>query len=608
MAESSAAVLERVTHGPVNEATGPINVADPELNPVAVMVRELFVRAREARRPLLDQWRRNYKALNNRDYRLGNTPWDEEPAVSFIWPGIASATSWMTDQRPTFEITPVAEAYSETWDFYSRLAADMNTVLMGCFTNYMLDAEITKMLWDAYTYGVGYTKTGWEAPLADGLGDAAFRRVDPFTIYPDPYSHSFADCTYIIEAKRMTIDDADRAWPGAAKLIGEASFTEGTDEAPHILDSTVNRGGSRPLLPGQLGPITGSGIPANLPGNTARSDRAHRRVESPVIDVLECYVRGYSTKPDPDNEDVTLVHDEWRCIVVSGNVVIQDRPCGGNDGVNAFGTHPYDRFVIFDSGEWYGPCIVEKLAPLQRQMNWILGSIAHNIHLMGNPQIVESPRSSSRHKRMTNRPGQRFEAEPGMVEWLMPPQVHPQMAVDLVAFYKGEIESILGLSAMVQGFAPSGRNSQGVLDSVQDAAFVRVRASLRELEITLRGVASKMAATVAEFYDEPRLMSIIGDDGQKTYLALQARHFYALDAEDWGKRIPLRFSLRADAGSQLPTSKQARAAEAKHLYELQAIDELELLKAIGWPNYAVVAQRIMEAKSAMALQNAMAAK
>ena len=43
-----------------------------------------------------------------------------------------------------------------------------------------------------------------------------------------------------------------------------------------------------------------------------------------------------------------------------------------------------------------------------------------------------------------------------------------------------------------------------------------------------------------------------------------------------------------------PTSKQARSAEAKHLFQLGGIDVYELLKAMEWPNYALVAQRVMQ--------------
>lgn len=581
---STLDTLEQVAHGPRNEVSTNLN-GDEEA--ISALVRELFYRAREARRPLFQQWKRNYKVLNNRDYKPGADPWSEEPAISNVWPVVASATAWMTDQRPTLETTPSAEPFSPYWDYYQRLAQDMNTVLNSAFQNHALDAEINKHLWDVYTYGIGYFKTQWEAPLADGLGDAVFRRVDPATIYPDPHARSMAELTYIIEAKTMTVADADRAWPGAARKL-TAEFLEDTDETPHKLDGSVEK--NRPRA--AIGALSATGYATNNVSSqgSSRESGAGRLTDMPVVTILEAYVRGYVVE-DGQEEGVSKVTDDWRCIVVSGNKVIMDSPC---DEINSFNMHPYDRGVLFDTGEWYGPCIVEFLAPIQRLINWLLGSINRNIYLMGNPVLVEDMRSASRNKRFTNKPGQRLEGTLNAIGWLNPPQIHPQMSVDLVRYYESKIETISGLSAMVRGFAPSGRNSQGVLDSVQDAAFVRVRASLRELERTLRSVGSKMCATVAEFYDEPRLMSIIGDDGQQTHRNLRARHFYAIDAENPENRIPLRFSLIADAGSQLPTSKQARAAEAKHLFELGAIDIYELLKAMQWPNYALVAQRVME--------------
>lgn len=590
---STIDVLEQVAHGPRNEV--PTNLSTQE-DTIAALVRELFYRAREARRPLFQQWKRNYKVLNMRDYKMGANPWDEEPAVSNVWPVVASATAWMTDQRPTLETAPSAEPFSPYWDYYQRLSQDMNVVLNSVFQNYALDAEINKFLWDIYTYGIGYFKTQWEAPLADGLGDTVFRRVDPATIYPDPHARSMAELTYIIEAKTMTISDADRAWPGAARKL-QAEFLEEVDESPHKLDQSVQPNQPRAAI----GALSATGYTTNNVSSVGSNPTQHagRLTDMPVVTVLEAYVRGYLIE-ESDDEGVSKVTDQWRCIVTCGNQILMDSPC---DEINAFNNHPYDRGVLFDTGEWYGPCIVELLAPIQRLINWLLGAINRNIYLMGNPVLVEDMRSASRNKRFTNKPGQRLEGTLNAIGWLSPPQIHPQMSVDLVRYYESKIETISGLSAMVRGFSPTGRNAQGVLDSVQDAAFVRVRASLRELERSLRGVGSKMCATIAEFYTEPRLMSIIGDDGQRTYRNLRARHFYAIDADNPDNRIPLRFSLIADAGSQLPTSKQARAAEAKHLFQLGAIDVYELLKAMQWPNYALVAQRVMQ-QQAMAAANA----
>jgi hypothetical protein len=447
--------------GPQNAVNRGANPSDLNRNPLPNLVRELLIRAREVRRPLLQQWKLNYRSLYNRNYRPGMSPWDEEPAVNQIWPVIASMTSWMTDQHPTFRTTPTAEAFSEYWEFYEALARDLNTVLASSFTNYSLDAEINKMLWDAHTYGIGYTKTQWEPWLADGLGDMVFRRVDPYTLYPDPYASNMSNLTYIIEAKAMTVADVDRAWPGAGKLLGYASYVDDHEQAPTITEELTNN--TRPRI--SLGPITGDGLPANSPANNApiASGTRERYMESPVVTILECYIRGYKTEDEGTTEGVTKVRDDWRCVVICGQTVLVDKPASE---IYPFNTHPYDRNVLFDSGEWYGPSIVEMLMPLQRQINWLLGAISRNLYLTGNPMIVESPQSASFNQRLTNRPGQRVKGNPGTFSWLNPPQIASTWAMDLIHFLKGEIESISGLSAMVRGFAPGGRNAQGVLDSI----------------------------------------------------------------------------------------------------------------------------------------------
>lgn len=597
---SVAATANRLVNGtPFDAANNPRPDAPTADANLAAQCHELFHRAREARRDQLPQWRRNYSVLNNRDYRPAPHAWDESPAINQIWPVVASSVAWLTDQRTEIRVAPTAESGSEFWEQYNRLAQDLNTVIASVWLNYLLDAELSRAWWDVYTYGVGYLKTGWEAPLADGMGDAAFRRVDPYTLYPDPIARSADTLSYIIEARKMTIADAERAWPGAEKLLRSSFLLEDTPEAPTKIEDQINRDRPRTMLD----KITGAGVPVNTPANHARVHGDNRFTDSPVITVLECYLRGTEIEGTDPTTGVVRVRDVWHNVVVSGNAILQNVPC---TELNSWGGHPYDRLVLADNGEWYGPCMVEFLTPLQKIINWLLGSMLRNLYLAGNPQIAESPGQSTLHQ-ITNRPGQRISTHPSDIAWMQPPQIHPNVSTDIVAFLKGEIETISGLSAMVRGFAPGGRNAQGVLDSIQDAAFVRVRMALREMERSLRNVATKMAATVAEFYDEPRLVSIIGPDGQRTAQALNSRHFYGVDPEDPQKLTPLRFSVVGDAGSSLPTSKQARAAEVKHLYELGVVDEYEVLKTLEWPQFALVVQRVMQQKAQMAMAEQQAA-
>lgn len=543
----------------------------------AQLVRDLFQRAREARRPLIARWKRNYRILNNRDWNPAATADQFQPAVSVphIFPITASLSAWMTDQRPAIEVTSSAVPFGPLDDVYQGAAQDMNAVMASVFNEYALDAEINKAVWDTLTYGIGWFKTVWEPWLADGLGDTVFRREDPFTVYPDPWARSPRDLNFIIQARAMTIDDLDRAFPGAARAVDDG-WIEDADEAPHRLDMQMPAGMPR----ANLAPLA--------PATAARYARTDRRpsIDSPVVTVLECWIRQHRHEKQGKTTRTT---ESWRVLVVCGNRVLMDE-----DGleVSGHGLQPFDRMTLFDTGEMYGPALVDYLAPLQLAINRELANLSWNIALMGNPILLEG--TGVQTKRISNRPGQRITVRnPQDVAWLNPPQIHPQMATELIAYYESKIESISGMSAIVRGFSPTGRNAQGTLDQVQDAAFVRVRATLRELERALRSVGGKMVANIAELYTEPRVVSVVGPDGQRTTQLLRSRHFYRQINDD-GQHVPLRFNLQADAGSQLPTSRQARGAEAANLYALGAIDVLELLKAKQWPNWSVVAKRVMD--------------
>jgi hypothetical protein len=584
-----ADTLEAPPAGPDNRPTA--GSEDRDRDDIR-MVRDLFYRARDARRPLIRQWKQWYKTLNNRTWSSGAAGgWEPTSEIPQMWPVLASLVAWMTDQRPILSTMAGGQPFSPHNDFYDKLAKDMNAVLESQYVNHSEDAEITRMLWDVCTYGIGWTKTIWDATLADGLGDETFRRLDPFTCYPDPFARSPKDMDHFIEAKIMTLSQVDRAWPGAAAKLGYNSFMEELDESPHILDDSISQTSPRAVM---APPTSGGSTQYQFTRRAGASDVQNR--DEPVVSVLECWIKSHEVAKT-DDPNVVRVNDVWTCYIVCGNTLLFK---GTADEVSGHNLHPYDRCVLFDTGEMYGPSLVDFMTSPQQSINRIISMIERNAILHGNPILAESPRSQSKHQRKSNRPGMVISARPDEVGWVQPPQLHPQMSVALIQYFESKIESISGMTAIVRGFMGNGRNAQGVMDSVQDAAFVRIRATLRELERTLRGITWKKCATIAEFYTEPRFMSIIGQDGQNTRTALAQRHFYTAPDET-GERVPLRFSILADAGSQLPTSKQARSAEADTLFALGAIDVLELLKAKQWPNYSIVAKRVMEAQAAQGM-------
>lgn len=555
---------------------------------IANTIRQLFYHARDAKRPLVQQWKKNYRVLNNRQWTPRAEPWMPAPEISEMWPLVASMVAWMTDQRPGVEVTPSAVPFGEYADHYDRVAEQMNALLNSSFSVNQEDAEIERLLWDVLTYGVGYLKTEWMPTLADGKGDSKMKRLDPFTGYPDPYAHNMDEMGHFIEAKLMSLDDLDRAFPGAKGKV-MAGITDEIEMQPTKLDNTTNVNSPRvnlsPISPAPFAPW----VPSDRGGNRNGMVR-----EDPVTVVLEAWCRTYHiTRHEDDDtipEGTCRVTDRWKCIVVAGNSVIMDKYA---DEIYGHPQHPYSKMTMFDIGEWYGPCLVELLTSPQESINRILQSIEMNLMLIGNPILMNGNRTNvGGRQTISNRPGQILNADKTQAGWMEPPMIHPDM-IRMIEFYESRMETISGLTAIMRGFSTTGRNSTDVISSLQDSAFVRVRATLRNLERCLRDACQKKAANIAEFYTEPRIVAVVGPDGMNTAMVLRAQHFYILPKDD-EQPSPLRFSLLADAGSDHPTSRQARQAQAERLFAMGALDILEVLKANRWPNYPTVAKRVME--------------
>lgn len=556
-------------------------VTVPRVDPERVeRVRDLFYRARAARQPVLDQWVRNYEIIHNRPTWSRQFPSPHRPDPPEIWPIVNSIVAWESDSAPTFEATPAADPNSPTYAAQYQLGADLTTAMRAAHHANSQGEQFQIMLWDGNVYGIGILKTVWDAEKHLGLGDAITRRVDPFTFYPDPDATSIENASYLIEAQELNDQQLEMRFPGALKVVGTAAGVDEHDRAPTL---TGDRKGELPKAnPGPMAGVSNKGY--GLPGQNRHGRMGELRdTDSDRHLILECWWKRM-TEDGP----------RWWVTVVCGNAVLLEIPASDAWG---HGDQPYDRWVPVETGEFWAVSLVELLTPMQLSINRILSAIENNLELAGNPIFLEDRRAGISRQKIVNRPGIRVPKNAGAeVRWLDPPQIHPDLALRLVDFYVGEMERVSGLSAIVRGATPTGRNSEGVLGSVQEAAFVRIRMALRNLEVTLARAGNKQAALIAEFYDQERVISFTGPSGEHLVRGLRGKHFYVPDPNS-DHPTPMKFALHVRAGSTNPTSRQERAAEADTLFAMGAIDEEAVLQAHEFPNWPQVTARIREMKA-----------
>lgn len=544
-------------------------------------VRELFQRSRAWRTPLFTQWTKNYEVVHNRVWSPRRRDDLPSPRPPEIYPIIRKIVAWQTDSAPSIEVMPAADPHSDTYLAQWNVSQDLRTSLRAAQHNNDWDQEFHKFFWDQGVYGLGILKTYWDQSLHQGIGDVAVKRVDPFTFYWDPDATDTKDARWLIEVQEVNSDDLETRFPGALEVVGTASGVDEADRGPSIVGEP--RGSQPKANPGPMAGIANEGY--GLPGQTRYGRMGEADVDSDRHLILECWWKR-----------VTPEGQRWWVTIVCGNAVLKELPASDMWG---HGEQPYERGVPLDEGEFVTMSMVEFLTPLQRSINRILASIENNIDLVGNPVLLEDVRAGLSRTAIVNRPGQRLPKNNGSeVRWLDPPQMHPQIAMQLVDFYVGEMERISGLSAIVRGATPTGRNAQGVLDSVQESAFVDIRMTLRNFEFMARRFGNKAAALIAEFYDSERVITFLGPTGEQMTQALKAKHFYVPDPNS-DSPSPIRFALHVKAGSTTPTSRQVRAAEADTLFAMGAIDGEAVLQEHDFPNWPTVAARMREQQAAV---------
>ncbi len=263
--------------------------------------------------------------------------------------------------------------------------------------------------------------------------------------------------------------------------------------------------------------------------------------------------------------------------------------------------HPYVRYVDDEMGEFWSTPIVSHLAPCQLALNSILNSVQSNINLISNPIFMDVEGSGINRTPVINKAGQRLTlkstaaTQANKPQWLTPPNL-PSMVMEQAQFWIARMENISGLQGTSKGQQAQGRQAVATVQATQEAGFVSIRSSLRNLENALKELGQILTNLIMVNYDVTRTVAIVGEEGGPSSLKLAANHFFRPTEKGLA---PLRFQLLVSAGSDKPTSRGARIAEIDHLKELGAVDNTTLLQVHQIPHAQQIQQRMeQEAQAA----------
>ena len=566
---------------------------------------ELYGLAKDAKQSRHAEWVRNYRLTFNRTagstMRPGSGVKDSE-----IYPIIRNRIAWMTDQKIDFNVFPAVDPQSAYANYEQKIGHHMEILLSSAWQVQGWYRQQTLILWDSAICGAGILKACWDSGLAEGLGDVTMKRVDPWMIYPNPEATSMDDLSYLFEVRRMTFDELERKFPETSRSLIEETVFSGDSGALARRPSANANMADRMVVPGNI--PGNEGTPWGKPGQgTQQSDQ----VLMDGVNVYECWIREniVSERETTDplmGETETVVSDEWRVVVYSGRHVLLDTTASDLWQHNH---HPYSRYVDDETGEFWPVPIVSYLAPCQVAIDRLLQAMQSNAELTGNPIFMDVANSGLGRTQIINRAGARLTMDSAVANtqgakpsWLPPPTMSGDI-MGLINLWRQIMENISGLNQAQKGALSTGRQAAQTMQSAQEAGFVSIRASQRNMELALTKTGMLLCHLIAQNYTTPRVTAIVGDKGTQTSLLLASRHFYSPSRDPKTGRYeltPLTFALNVSAGSDRPTSRQARIAEADALFAMKAVDIQYVLQAHQISDWEDIQSRMQQQAMAQA--------
>ncbi len=367
----------------------------------------------------------------------------------------------LTRDNPIIEIIPTKHTEEDL-----RKAETANMVLDYVWNRNNLNEKILPLwLLNTFTMSAGIVKLWFnslkKAEVVKGeeisfeqIGDIEVGVVKNYNFFPDPDATDIEDCRYIIHAYPIAVEEAEAYFGGEFKAdVDITDFDQSTSLSNMVM------------------------------------------------------VKEYYEKPNPKNPDGRFV------VVINDKIVFKSKyqfidPKSGE----AF--YPFVKVIAqptHDQDFWGYP-IIKDLIPVQKYYNAINSKILKNISLMADIQWAV-PEGNIAARYIENIPGQVivYSAQEGQVYQIAPKPL-PHHVLAMRQFLAVEFEEISGQHEVSQGKAPYANMPTSALQLLLEQDETRMAVTLKQFFAGLRELAIKILKMAKIFYDEKRLIRIVGED------------------------------------------------------------------------------------------------
>lgn len=428
---------------------------------------------------------------------------------------VLETISALTDVRPIWN-------YETTNEEFKPQAEILNKLARGWWKKNKGDRALQSILTYSCVGGSGYGYLQWN----EELQDLELLAVDPRDVIPiDPVvSDSVQDWSGVIIRKRHPLEQLKAQYPTKAHLLDSAAGMDwfGIDSGrggkiTSMIRSTFDiiRGGSTPRANGTLGvDVLRVFIKDRITMNTGDVP-----VEMGDPDSNWSYVVYPLGSINPQTgEKVTR---EQALLYPRGRLIVCTPSCILSDGPNPywFGGFPLIQFTL-DRLPWslLGASMVADLIPLQKSLNDTLRGMDDAVSQWARRGVVGDQGALSKEnldRIDTRRGGLKVRINATMGEGfkvIEGPQL-PGFFLEYPQFLKDEIDSNSGVLGLQQLAQMKQMPAADTMEQYKEALSPLLKLRSRSIEISLSELAEMLKVGFFQYYDAPRRMQIIGQDG-----------------------------------------------------------------------------------------------
>jgi len=270
-------------------------------------------------------------------------------------------------------------------------------------------------------------------------------------------------------------------------------------------------------------------------------------------------------------------YPKGRYVVVAGGKLLKNEEELPYDfGSSSANPYPIVEFTdMMTAGQFWPTTIVEQLIGLQKEYNDIRNKIAEQLKLQMHPKLRVPKQANLAPNAYNSEAGEKIEYHyiPGMPQpdFLAPPRVSDD-AWKTMETIRVEFDDLTAIYPASVGATGDNGESGFQTNLLQEASDSVHAPDIRRNELAIEEAAFKIRRLMAQGYDVPRLVSIVGRNNQP-----DAFEFSADNIDEHAHVI-------VQAGSALPTLKAARA---------KMIMEMHNAALFGDPNDPATKRRVL---------------